>query len=381
MMTNAVFDPAGSGRLSNRQRLLNEMRTAGSIGRSALAKRLDISVQAASNITEDLLKLGLIRAAGKSEGGRGLPVVLYDLNPDGAFFLGFEVRPNALYATVTDLSGQSRAQTRIALARSCPQTVIAAMSEQIAAFSAALPLEGALMGAGIVRPGPFGNTGLHVPETEIEGWDDPDIDAYVQDNLTIPITIDNDATAGACAEHQIGCAKGVRDFAYLYFGKGLGLGVITSGTPMSGAFGNSGEIGHLRLPGLPGRLEETLSRSSVDRHMAEAGFIAGTVEDLTRHFDAKAAPLTDWIASAAQALGQTMGVIENLFDPATVVLGGAMPPQLLSTLIAETRLPTRTVSNRPDRSAPRIQVGACGAFTVSVGAAALMRDRFFLTQP
>lgn len=372
-----LINPTGTGRLSNRQRLLDTVRTIGPIGRSELAGKLGISVQAASNITEELLKAELLCAAGKVEGARGLPVLLYDLNPDGGFSLGFEIRPNTLYTTLTDLKGNTRAQIRHELTDAPPQAVIDTMRMQLDEFSSTMPTENRMIGAGVVMPGPFGKTGLPTSDTALSGWSLTGLEAQIQDALGMPTSIDNDASAGAAAEHQVGCAKDVANFAYLYFGTGLGLGIISNHSVITGAFGNAGEIGHLKLPKLDGVLEQHLSRSSVDHHLSKHGIAPQNTDQLASLYEKQSKPLTNWINQACTALRSTTELIENLFDPATIVLGGAMPHSVLQALCDSVTLPERTVSNRSDRTHPRLQVGACGAFTVSVGAAALMRNRFF----
>lgn len=373
-----TLNPTGSGRLSNRQRLLETMRCTGPVGRAELARRMGISVQTVSNITEELLEAGLLSEAGRVEGGRGLPVVLYDLAANGAFSLGFEVRPNGLYAAIVDLAGQNRGVQRLAMPAASPDAVITAMADQYQSFCRALPLANRMIGAGVVMPGPFGQTGLRDSETALSGWSLPGLQAQLEDRLELPVTLENDATAGASAEHQMGCGRGLESFAYLYFGTGLGLGVISAGHPMTGAFGNAGEIGHLRLNGLDQVLEKHLSRSSVDHHLTQHGIGPQSSAALGALFDTGSPALMSWIAEARHALRLTIELVENLFDPATIVLGGAMPAEVLQGLLAPLELPTRTVSNRPDRDLPRVQVGACGPFTVSLGAAALMRNRFFL---
>ncbi|MHA3913554.1 ROK family protein [Halovulum sp. GXIMD14793] len=379
MDTLSLISPASAGRLSHRQRALDEIRLAGPVGRADLARKLDLSVQAASNITADLMEAGLIRQSGKRTGGRGMPVALYELNPDGAFALGFEVRPTSVYATIADMAGQICAREKTGLAKSCPDTVLPELCRLAQHLTAGQGAEGRIIGAGIVRPGPFGRTGLRQPETELSGWEDPGLHGQIEGLLGMSVTLDNDATAGACAEHQIGSAQNVDDFAYLYFGAGLGLGVIAGGQPLQGAFGNSGEIGHVCVQGFDGVLEDCLSRKALEQFLQSIGLNGVDVARIEQHFDTGA--LTPWITMAAPVLGQTVALIENLFDPAKIVLGGAMPSGVLEALIAACPLPSRTVSNRCDRVQPRLQCGACGPFTVSTGAAALMRNRFFTTQP
>lgn len=371
------LNPKGSGRLSNRQRLLDVMRATGPIGRADLAGRLGVSVQAASNLTSELMANGLIRESGRSEKGQGPPVILYDLDPNGAFSIGFEIRPGAVYATLSDLSGSALSQRRLALPQTTPRKVITAMQREVNRLSADHDLHTRMIGAGVVRPGPFGATGLAETDTALGGFDLSDLPEQLEDALDMPVMLDNDANAGASAEHQFGRAKGVDDFAYLYFGTGLGLGVVSNGTSVSGAFGNAGEIGHLRLPGIQGKLETHLSRSAAQSALGDAGIQALRADDLNRLYLAGTPALNVWLDRASVALSQTVELVENLFDPATIIMGGAMPWTILESLRERCALPPDTVSNRPDRRLPRLQVGRTGPFTVSEGAAALMRNRLF----
>lgn len=359
----------------NRQRALAEIRNAGTIGRADLARRMGLSVQAVSNITDVLTKSGMICEAGRREGGRGLPVVLYGLAPDGAYSVGFEIRPTALYCVVIDQTGAVREQTRIPLADPAPGPVLAALADHMERLAPYVPR---MIGAGIVRPGPFGSTGFSLTANELPGWELPDLHARLEEAVGMDVTLDNDATAGAAAEHLAG--QHSDDFAYLYFGTGLGLGIISRGVPLSGAFGNSGEIGALRLQGLDHPLEQHLSRAALQSALAADGHTAQSIDEIAA-LHATANPSLDrWITGAARALGLAVGVIETLFDPATVVLGGAMPASVLQSLMERCTLPPDTIAVRPDRSLPRLRLGTCGPFTVSTGAAALVLNAQFQGQ-
>src|SRR6478735_1793151 len=59
-----------------------------------------------------------------------------------------------------------------------------------------------------------------------------------------PDVIENDATAAAVGERLHGAARNLKNYCLLYFGAGLGLGIMSEGRPLRGAFGNAGEIGH-----------------------------------------------------------------------------------------------------------------------------------------
>jgi predicted NBD/HSP70 family sugar kinase len=72
-----------------------------------------------------------------------------------------------------------------------------------------------------------------------------------------------------------------------------------------------------------------------------------------------------------------VSIIENLFDPQSVILGGAMPEALLDHLIAGARLSDRSVANRPGRIRPRLMRGALGRMSATLGAAALVVNKAF----
>ncbi|MEL7215715.1 MAG: ROK family protein, partial [Pseudomonadota bacterium] len=87
--------------------------------------------------------------------------------------------------------------------------------------------------------------------------------------------------------------------------------------------------------------------------------------------------LRRWLARATEPLAAAVAIIENLFDPQAIILGGAMPDCLLDHLIDTTDLPARSVSNRADRPVPRLMRGASGRMTATLGAASLVINRAF----
>ncbi len=61
-----------------------------------------------------------------------------------------------------------------------------------------------------------------------------------------PVTLHNDATAGAIGEWYFGDAT-PRNLVYLTFSTGIGAGVVCDGRVLDGANGNAGEVGHVTL--------------------------------------------------------------------------------------------------------------------------------------
>lgn len=375
---------AERARTSNRQAVLGHIQSAGALGRAQIARTLGLSTQAVSNIIADLQADGLLVERGTLSAGRGLPVVQYGLNPAGGYALGVEIRPDAIFSAILDLQGNTVVTQRRSLHDASPDKVIARVVKMHDAMldKAGLPRD-RLLGAGIVMPGPFGETGLSGHRSDLPLWQKLDARARFKEALGLPIELSNDANAAAMAERIGGVAQGVASYAYLYFGAGLGLGLVSQGRLIAGAFGNAGEIGHIPVQTAQGlvALETVLSRLSVQQHLAETGLGEVHFKDIAALHASGHPALLGWLETAASALSPALQIIENLFDPQTIILGGAMPEGILDHLTAMTAMPVHSVSNRADNPLPRLQRGTCGRLTATLGAASLILNHAFAPHP
>ncbi len=374
---------AGRSRQHNRQVVLGHIRKAGAIGRAEIARASGLSTQAVSNIIADLLGDGLLRPSGHRSAGRGAPVTQYGLNPLGGLALGVEVRPDAIIASLLDLEGSSLFTTRTDLECADPPTVAGQLTRlrDQALEHVELPAR-KLVGAGIVMPGPFGMRGFSEGASDLPGWENIDPAELLGAALALPVTVENDANAAAMAERVSGIARGLDSYAYLYFGAGLGLGVLAAGCLMRGAHGNAGEVGYIPVPSARGivPLETLVSRLSVRRALAAAGILVTDMSELTALYHAQSPPLMAWLDQAAPALSLAAQTIENLFDPQTVILGGAMPAPVLDHLIDHMSMAEASVSARAGRTLPRLLRGTAGRTTAAQGAAALVINQIFTPQ-
>lgn len=381
--TQIIGANAERARRHNRQMALDRIRKAGVLGRAEIARESGLSTQAVSNIIADLLSDDLIVERGRKEGVRGQPPVLYGLNPKGGYALGIEIRPDAVFAAVLDFCGTTISSLRMPLAKADLSIITdAVLSAKEAVLRKAKLKTSAVLGVGIVMPGPFGSTGLSGTGSELAVFDNIRPTEWFEEKLGLPVVVENDANAAAIAERLSGVAHGIDTFALLYFGSGLGLGVVQDGRIVQGAFNNAGEIGHILIPtsNRPAPLEMVLSRLSAQRYMECAGVKAETADALGQHFQAGTPDLMTWLDEATEGLSYAVSIVENMLDPETIVLGGAMPQSILDHMIDNLALPTRTPSVRPDRTLPRVQRGASGSMTGTLGAAALVLNRAFTPQ-
>ena len=87
----------------------------------------------------------------------------------------------------------------------------------------------------------------HIVNTPKPGWDGADIVGLAAGR---PFGFDTDVDGAALAEARWGAAKGLESFAYVTVGTGIGVGVVVQGKTVRGL--GHAEVGHLRIPRLPG---------------------------------------------------------------------------------------------------------------------------------
>lgn len=377
---NVVGANAGRSRGHNRQVVLGRIRAAKRIGRAEIARASGLSTQAVSNIIADLMSDGLIVEGGHRAATRGVPVAQYALNPTGGFAAGIEIRPDVVFGAVLDFCGNLVVEKRRQVRTTDRAGVIAAVRDMQARILGDAPdAADRLLGLGIVMPGPFGCTGIAGGASELPIWDETPPEVWLSESLGQPVLVENDANAAAIAERVSGVAQGLDSYAFLYFGSGLGLGMVHRGRLLTGAFGNAGEIGTLQMPanGELVMLEDVVSRRSLAEALHGAGHQIKDVDDLARLYATKDPTLYAWLERAVEPLSAAISIVENLFDPQTIILGGSMPDTMLDHLTGCVQLTTRSVSNRATRDLPRLMRGVSGRMTATLGAAALVVNHAF----
>lgn len=164
----------------------------------------------------------------------------------------------------------------------------------------------------------------------------------LQNELDLPVVLENDANAAAVGEMWKGAARDCRSIICLTLGTGVGGGIILDGKLWRGADGVAGEIGHMTVDpfatpkcscGNSGCLELYASATGVVRmtHAALLEFpnsLLG-VDDLSaaKVFEAGVAGDDLAIAIFSQMgtyLGIGLATLINLLNPEMVVIGGGV---------------------------------------------------------
>lgn len=218
--------------------------------------------------------------------------------------------------------------------------------------------------------------------------DDLDLRDIVARRFGRPAQIENDATAAAIGEWQLGAGRGSRNLVMLTLGTGIGGGLILDGRPYRGTSGAAAEIGHIvvdldgpRCQGTcdgRGHLEGLASGTAA---AALARDLFGPAADAHTLVDAAEGGNRDAIA-ALERIGRYLGAgiasLVNLLEPELVVVGGgfAAAGELLLG-------PARAVLARdgvtPSRDTVRVVRAALGVDAGLVGAALVGREALAAT--
>lgn len=210
----------------------------------------------------------------------------------------------------------------------------AALVELVGFLRGSIPAGRALGALGIAAFGPLvrderaGDYG-RVLNTPKPGWSGSNLRAELARRLGVPVVIDTDVNAAACAEWQRGAGRGIRCLAYVTVGTGIGGGLLVDGRPLPGAL--HPEIGHIRL-----------SRRERDRAPSVCPFHENCVEGLasgpaiTRRLGPARALADDpaILGLAADYLGDLAATLVLSWSPERIVWGGGVmaTPQLLEAV-------------------------------------------------
>lgn len=105
-----------------------------------------------------------------------------------------------------------------------------------------------LQGIGVSCGSPLdAKRGIIQAPPNLPTWIDIPIVEILHSAFGCPAYLENDANAGALAEHRFGAGHGANNMVFLTMGTGFGAGIIIDGRIYQGTNGDAGEIGHVRL--------------------------------------------------------------------------------------------------------------------------------------
>jgi glucokinase len=277
-----------------------------------------------------------------------------------------------------------------------PEDVARQMAEALTQAAGAAELASdSLGGIGVGSPGDVDEaTGVVSEARNLPGWDGSfELGPWLENALGAPVRLGNDVDVATNAEFELGAGKPYQSLLGVFWGTGVGGGLILDGKRWLGR-GAAGEIGHMvvkkggaRCPcGRRGCMEAYAGRAAMEAK-ARRDVDRGTKTDLFKlmekhgrdrlvssiwqraldHGDEYTEQLLD---RAVKALGAGIASAVNLLDVEAVIIGGGIGVRLgepYAEKIKERMHRHLFVDQRP----PAVHVAALGDFGGAIGASLL----------
>ncbi|MEO5632814.1 ROK family protein [Gaiella sp.] len=267
---------------------------------------------------------------------------------------GLDLGGTKIQAVVTDgeatVLGKARRETP---QRGGPEAVVLELAETLreALLDARVEPMG-LAGVGVGAPGAIDTeTGTVIQVANIDGLKAPfPLGPALTEELGRPVKIGNDVNVAVEAERRFGAGHGFDSFLGVFWGTGVGGGIVMDGRPVHGR-GSAGEIGHVCAKpggrrcncGLDGCVEAYAGRGALEARARDLAKDRPTVlfelmekrgrDRLTSGVWLRALQAGDEVAEelilrAVEALGVGIGSAVTLLDVEAVIIGGGLGERL-----------------------------------------------------
>lgn len=292
--------------------------------------------------------------------------------------------------------GQARVPTP---ADGGPEAVVHSIAQALgaAADEAGLATD-SLVGVGVGAPGGIDpDKGLLINPPNLPGFDgEYPLGPELEQRLGTRVLLGNDVSVATEAEFRLGAGKPYKSILGVFWGTGVGGGIILNGEQWVGR-GSAGEIGHVvveqggdKCPcGRRGCMEAYAGRGAMEakaRHRHKKGdktrlfeimekrgrtrLTSGIWARALAHGDKMAIELID---KAIEALGTGVASCVNVLDPEAVIIGGGLGIRLgepYAKRITKAMQPHLFVNDHP----PDIKVATLGDLGGAMGAALLVKS-------
>ncbi|KKO53052.1 ROK family transcriptional regulator [Paenibacillus sp. DMB20] len=310
--------------------ILNTIIRYGPLSRARVSELTGLNKATVSNLVQELCDHHLLEeiGPGESSGGRKPRLLLF--NGKAGCAVGVELRITQLVAVLTDLEGKIMAEEELQLDKHDVPYVLEALVRAVnSLMRLAPPSPYGVVGVGVGVPGMVDENGtvLFAPNL---GWDMVPLRQLLQDEVGVPVTVDNEANAGAQGELRFGAGRDARHLLYISAGSGIGSGIIINGELYKGARGYAGETGHMTIEadgkecscGNRGCWELYASEKMHD--LAGDSLPSRRTSELIRHAEQGDASVIGHFSEMGRYLGIGITNLVNGFNPQLVVIGGPL---------------------------------------------------------
>lgn len=331
----------------NQSLILDAIRRYGAISRAEIARVTGLTTGTLSNLTAGLIASGLVKEVGLGTSSGGRRPTMLQLEASARHTLGISLAIDYVTCLLLDLTAQPVIRRSAPLGDDkSPGTcadLIADLAREVLAAAGMKAEE--LLGVAVAIPGTVNaEEGLVIYSPNLK-WHNVLFGPMLEDRLGVRPLLENDANAAVFGEYWCGATKDSSYSVFIFADYGIGSGFVINGEVYRGRDRAAGEFGHMTIDvhglqchcGNRGCLGMMASGKAIVRRVREAmdagtpiPALAGRASGEVRLQDVlQAAREGDptclrIIREAGEYLGVGIANLINLYNPASLVLGGML---------------------------------------------------------
>ncbi len=320
----------------NQTLLLHLIREQQPISRAEISKITGLRPGTVSSIINRLIRKGVVYegAEGPSSGGRK-PKYLY-INGENAYVLAVDIGVRETVYAVSDFNGRILKQKAL-ITEGKPKTFLKNLCVEIKKTVEKNYPRTKFEAVGVSVPGLINrNTGEVAVSPNLE-WNRTPVKKIFEDELNLPVYVENDANAAAFSELWYGPLEEIKfkTLLYILIVDGLGTGLIINGNLHVGSEIGLGGFGHMCIEpngemcscGRKGCWETLASESAtIARYHRlmnnKNGSISTSITDLISQANKGNEKAISAIQATAEYLGDGIANLAHGLSPEIIVVGG-----------------------------------------------------------
>ncbi|MFV0491285.1 MAG: ROK family protein [Pseudorhodobacter sp.] len=281
-----------------------------------------------------LMEAGLIVIHGHAASDGGRRARTYTINPHHRNLIGIDIGEKMARICLFDLSYGFLDERLLSLdLRADPEIALTALEDHARDLIQSPAATAPVVACGIGFPAPVDQRlGRVAAPSVMYGWEGLDLRRALRERLGLPVAIDNDVNLMCLAEYRLH-RNDCRTFVFIKAGTGIGCGIINEGHLLRGAFGASGDIGHIQHTeppislcrcGKEGCVESQAAGWAIARDLTALGLPANDARDVMALYHRAEPECLKAINRSSRAIGTVAADLVAILNPDMIVLGGQL---------------------------------------------------------